>query len=205
MGHGQPRSIGDDAVARQLEGELRLDRGRDPDGRRRRRRRASSSRACDSGEQVLEPAQRLAAEAGVRLVPLWTADETLLDIRSSALAVTPETAGHVLLVEDDAPLGRSWSVTSRRSGFRVAEAGSAEEAADAPGRRRCRRRWSCSTSTCRATTGWDLLRGQALAAAGSPPVVITSATTVSPRRLARVPRRGLPAQALRRRDAGRRR
>ena len=33
-------------------------------------------------------------------------------------------------------------------------------------------------------TGWDLLRGPALAAAGSPPVVITSATTVSPKRLA---------------------
>ena len=33
-------------------------------------------------------------------------------------------------------------------------------------------------------TGWDFLRGPALAAAGSPPVLITSATTVSPRRLA---------------------
>jgi DNA-binding response OmpR family regulator len=33
-------------------------------------------------------------------------------------------------------------------------------------------------------TGWELLRGQAFKAAGSPPVVITSATTISPRRLA---------------------
>ena len=33
-------------------------------------------------------------------------------------------------------------------------------------------------------TGWDLLRGSSLAAAGSPPVVITSAGTVSPKRLA---------------------
>ena len=33
-------------------------------------------------------------------------------------------------------------------------------------------------------TGWDFLRGPELAAAGSPPVLITSATTVSPRRLA---------------------
>ncbi len=32
-------------------------------------------------------------------------------------------------------------------------------------------------------TGWDLLRGPSLAAAGSPSVVIASATTVSPRRL----------------------
>ena len=32
-------------------------------------------------------------------------------------------------------------------------------------------------------TGWDLLRGPALGQAGSPPVVITSAGTVSPKRL----------------------
>jgi CheY-like chemotaxis protein len=32
-------------------------------------------------------------------------------------------------------------------------------------------------------TGWDLLRGPWLAGAGSPPVVITSATAVSPKRL----------------------
>ena len=33
-------------------------------------------------------------------------------------------------------------------------------------------------------TGWDLLRGGWIARAGSPPVVIASATTLSPRRLA---------------------
>jgi DNA-binding response OmpR family regulator len=33
-------------------------------------------------------------------------------------------------------------------------------------------------------TGWDLLRGPALAAAGWPPVVITSAVTINPHRLA---------------------
>jgi len=32
--------------------------------------------------------------------------------------------------------------------------------------------------------GWDLLRGPSLAAAGSPPVVISSALTISPRLLA---------------------
>jgi CheY-like chemotaxis protein len=32
-------------------------------------------------------------------------------------------------------------------------------------------------------TGWDLLRGPALASAGNPPVVITTATSVSPKRL----------------------
>ena len=32
-------------------------------------------------------------------------------------------------------------------------------------------------------TGWSLLRGPAMTAAGSPPVIVTSATTVSPKRL----------------------
>ena len=32
-------------------------------------------------------------------------------------------------------------------------------------------------------TGWDLLRGTALESAGSPPVVIATATTVNPKRL----------------------
>ncbi len=33
-------------------------------------------------------------------------------------------------------------------------------------------------------TGWDLLRGSALRDAGSPPVVVATATTVNPKRLA---------------------
>jgi DNA-binding response OmpR family regulator len=33
-------------------------------------------------------------------------------------------------------------------------------------------------------TGWDLVRGGAISAAGSPPIVIASATSVSPKRLA---------------------
>ena len=33
------------------------------------------------GDAVLEPATRLAEEAGVRVVPLWTIDEQHLDIR----------------------------------------------------------------------------------------------------------------------------
>ena len=32
-------------------------------------------------------------------------------------------------------------------------------------------------------TGWDFLRGPSLALAGNPPVVVTTATTVNPRRL----------------------
>lgn len=37
------------------------------------------------GRQVLGPARRLAAAAGVQLVPLWTADEEHLDIRVEAV------------------------------------------------------------------------------------------------------------------------
>ncbi len=37
------------------------------------------------GDAILEPAQRLALEAGVRLVPLWTTDEQHLDIRVEAI------------------------------------------------------------------------------------------------------------------------
>ena len=91
--------------------------------------------------------------------------------------------GTVLVVEDDEALRPIVVRHLRGQGFSVSEATSAEEATAAldgglhpdavlldvnlPG-----------------DTGWDLLRGTALTAAGSPPVVITSAGTVSPKRLA---------------------
>lgn len=37
------------------------------------------------GSQIIDAAQRLAEAAGVRLVPLWSADEEHLDIRVEAL------------------------------------------------------------------------------------------------------------------------
>jgi hypothetical protein len=37
------------------------------------------------GEAILEPARRIARDAGVRLVPLWTGDEHHLDIRVEGL------------------------------------------------------------------------------------------------------------------------
>jgi hypothetical protein len=37
------------------------------------------------GDTVLEPARRMADEAGVRIVPLWTIDEQHLDIRVEAI------------------------------------------------------------------------------------------------------------------------
>ena len=92
-------------------------------------------------------------------------------------------ASRVLIVEDDESLRLIVSRHLRSIGYEVDEASSAEQAAVAlksepppdvvlldlnlPG-----------------DTGWDLLRGSVLANAGSPPVVITSATTVSPKLLA---------------------
>jgi DNA-binding response OmpR family regulator len=89
----------------------------------------------------------------------------------------------VLLVEDDESLRRIVARHLRSNGYDVDEAGSAEEAVlilaggvlpavvlldiNLPG-----------------DNGWDLLNGPSLAAAGSPPVVIATALTISPRHLA---------------------
>jgi DNA-binding response OmpR family regulator len=91
--------------------------------------------------------------------------------------------GPILLVEDDAGLRTILARHLRALGYTVLEAASAEDADEA------------LTPTAGPSlvvldlnlpgdTGWDLLRGPALARAGSPPVVISSATTVDPRRLA---------------------
>ena len=89
----------------------------------------------------------------------------------------------VLIVEDDESLRRIVSRHLRSKGYEVDETPSAEAAATAledglrPG-------IVLLDLNLPGGTGWDLLRLPALAAAGSPPVVITSATTVSPKRLA---------------------
>jgi DNA-binding response OmpR family regulator len=89
----------------------------------------------------------------------------------------------VLLVEDDVNLSRIVARHLRGQGYDVAEAASAEEASDRitgglrPG-------VVLLDLNLPGDTGWDLLRGTTLASAGSPPVVITSATSVSPSRLA---------------------
>lgn len=93
-----------------------------------------------------------------------------------------EGRGSVLVVEDDDALRPIVVRHLRGQGFTVTEATSAETATTA----------LTGGLTPNAVlldvnlpgdTGWDLLRGTALAAAGSPPVVITSAGTVSPKRL----------------------
>jgi DNA-binding response OmpR family regulator len=89
----------------------------------------------------------------------------------------------VLIVEDDESLRRIVSRHLRSLGYAVDEATSAEGAVTAL-EDGLRPDVVILDLNLPGDTGWDLLRGPALAAAGSPPVVITSATTVSPKRLA---------------------
>jgi DNA-binding response OmpR family regulator len=91
--------------------------------------------------------------------------------------------GPVLIVEDDESLRQIVSRHLRAQGYEVDEASSAEGAAGAI-ENGLRPRVVILDLNLPGDTGWDLLRGPALAAAGSPPVVIASATTVSPKRLA---------------------
>ncbi len=90
---------------------------------------------------------------------------------------------HVLLVEDDESLRPILARHLASQGLRVAEAASAEAAIDqlADGLRPAVVLLDLNLP---GDTGWDLLRGSSLARAGSPQVVITSATMVSPKRLA---------------------
>jgi DNA-binding response OmpR family regulator len=89
----------------------------------------------------------------------------------------------VLLVEDDDPLRTIVARHLRGLGYEVVEAMSAEAAAqvlrdgDRPG-------VVVLDLNLPGDTGWQLLRGPELAAAGNPPVIIASATPVSPKRLA---------------------
>ena len=97
--------------------------------------------------------------------------------------MTDRATAPVLLVEDDESLRRIVTRHLRRQGFVVEDVTSAEDAqrALADGLRPALVLLDLNLP---GDTGWDLLRGPALAQAGSPPVVIVSATTVSPKRLA---------------------
>lgn len=95
----------------------------------------------------------------------------------------PDRTASVLFIEDDDSLRRIVAGHLRGRGFRVHEAVSAEDAvASLDGG--LRPAVVLLDLNLPGDTGWDLLRGPELARAGSPPVVITSATTVNPRRLA---------------------
>lgn len=93
-----------------------------------------------------------------------------------------EGGASVLLVEDDDSLRRILARHLRSLGFLVDEATSAEEAVEALGAG-LRPSIILLDLNLPGDTGWDLLRGPEIAAAGAPPVVIASAVTVDPRRL----------------------
>ena len=91
--------------------------------------------------------------------------------------------GRVLIVEDDPTLRQIVARHLRSQRYEVAEASSAEDAL-----RAVEGAWRPDVVlldlNLPGDTGWDLLRGPAFATADSPPVIITSATRVSPKRLA---------------------
>ena len=89
----------------------------------------------------------------------------------------------VLLVEDDEALRRILARHLRAAGYVVEEADSAEEATGALDRG-LRPGLVILDVNLPGDNGWDLVRSPAMHRAGPPPVVIASAITVSPRRLA---------------------
>jgi DNA-binding response OmpR family regulator len=92
-------------------------------------------------------------------------------------------ARSVLMVEDDDSLRGFMARHLRNDGYAVTEVASAE-AAEALLAGGLRPGLVLLDLNLPGDTGWDLLRGAGLSASGSPPVVITSATAVSPKRLA---------------------
>ena len=95
----------------------------------------------------------------------------------------PDKGASLLLVEDDESLRAILARHLRHEGFGVEEAASAEAATEAL-EAGLRPTVVLLDLNLPSDTGWDLLRGTALGVAGSPPVVITSAIAVSPKRLA---------------------
>jgi DNA-binding response OmpR family regulator len=88
----------------------------------------------------------------------------------------------LLLVEDDQSLRQIVTRHLRAEGYQVVEASSAEEAVQRL-EKGLRPVLLLLDLNLPGGTGWDVLRSPSLAAAGSPPVVIASATTISPKRL----------------------
>ncbi len=89
----------------------------------------------------------------------------------------------ILLVEDDETLGNLLARHLRAHGHQVEISGSTEEAIESL-ERGLRPSLVLLDINLPGETGWGLLRDGALDAAGGPPVIITSATTISPSRLA---------------------
>ena len=106
----------------------------------------------------------------------------------------------ILVVEDDEGLRPILARHLRRQGYDVSEAASAEEATEVL-ERGSRPALVVLDLNLPGATGWDLLRSPAMRSAGRPAVVITSAITVSPKRLAEFEIAGYSAQAVLARDA----
>jgi DNA-binding response OmpR family regulator len=89
---------------------------------------------------------------------------------------------HLLLIEDDEPLGGLLSAHLRARGYAVTVAPTAEAAQDvlAGGDQPDLLLLDINLP---GETGWSLLRSEAFAAAGRPPVIVASAMSVSPERL----------------------
>ena len=97
--------------------------------------------------------------------------------------MSSETAeARVLLVEDDLPLATIIAKHLRARGHQVRVAASAEEATEIV-RSGFRPTIVLLDINLPGDSGWSFLRGGTLAAAGSPPVFVVSATTVPPARL----------------------
>ncbi len=88
----------------------------------------------------------------------------------------------ILIVEDDEALRTTLARHLRAHGYGVIEAESAEDALAAL-RGGHRPGLLILDINLPGETGWALLRDPALAAAGSPPVVVATATAINPRRL----------------------
>jgi two-component system response regulator RegX3 len=97
--------------------------------------------------------------------------------------MSSETAeARVLLVEDDVPLATIIAKHLRARGHEVRIAASAEEATEIV-RSGFRPTIVLLDINLPGDSGWSFLRSGTLAAAGSPPVFVVSATTVPPARL----------------------
>jgi len=89
---------------------------------------------------------------------------------------------HLLLVEDDEPLAGILSAHLRARGYEVSISPTAEAAQEAL-RDGLRPALILLDINLPGDTGWSVVRSKALVDAGSPPVVVVSAMSVSPARL----------------------
>jgi CheY-like chemotaxis protein len=92
-------------------------------------------------------------------------------------------ARQVLMVEDDENLRQALTRYLRGRGIGIVEAASAEDAGESL-RGGLRPSLILLDLNLPGETGWEFLRHHDLASAGNPPVIVTSATPVSPARLA---------------------